>query len=108
MRLQSLGLVLSLALPASVALGVTQVAAQQAHAGMKMPTSAPTSAAGQSRWSVPRSWPDGKVPRAGDAVTIGKDRNIVLDVSPPALRSLTIEGKRSFSNDRDLELKTDS
>jgi cell migration-inducing and hyaluronan-binding protein len=58
-------------------------------------------------WSDPKSWPDGKVPRAGDAVTIGRDRDVVLDVSPPALRSLTIEGKLSFSNDRDIELKTE-
>jgi len=47
------------------------------------------------------------VPGAGDAVTIGRDRNVVLDVAPPALRSLTINGKLSFANDRDLELKTD-
>src|SRR6185312_16411008 len=47
------------------------------------------------------------MPRAGDAVTIPRDKDIVLDVSPPALRSLTIEGKLSFSNDKDLELKTE-
>ena len=68
---------------------------------------AAASAAHWSRWSDPASWPDGKVPRDGDAVTIGRDRDIVLDVSPPELRSLTIDGKLSFSDDRDLELKTD-
>ena len=68
---------------------------------------APSSAAVRSRWSDPASWPDGKVPHAGDAVTIGRDRDVVLDVSPPALRSLTINGKLSFSDDRDIELKTD-
>ena len=47
------------------------------------------------------------MPRAGDAVTIGRDKDIVLDVNPPALRSLTINGKLSFSNDLDTELKTD-
>ena len=72
-----------------------------------MPAPAPAQAVKPSRWSDPRSWPDGKVPAAGDAVTIGKDRNIVLDVSPPALRSLTIKGRLSFSNDRDLELETE-
>ncbi len=61
----------------------------------------------QTRWSDPASWPDGKVPRAGDAVTIGRDRNILLDVAPPALRSLTINGKLSFSNDLDLNLTTE-
>ena len=33
--------------------------------------------------------------------------NVVLDVSPPALRSLTIDGKLSFANNRDLELITE-
>ncbi len=47
------------------------------------------------------------MPGAGDAVTIGRDKNIVLDVSPPALRSLTINGKLSFADDRDTELKTE-
>src|SRR6202000_971142 len=61
----------------------------------------------RSRWSDPKSWPDGKVPREGDAVTIARDKDVVLDVNPAALRSLTIEGKLSFSNDRDLELKTE-
>ena len=47
------------------------------------------------------------MPGAGEAVTIGRGKNIVLDVSPPALRSLTIHGKLSFSNDRDLKLTTE-
>ena len=33
--------------------------------------------------------------------------NVVLDVSPPELRSLTIDGKLSFANNRDLELTTE-
>src|SRR5438093_6563326 len=33
--------------------------------------------------------------------------NVVLDVSPPELRSLTIEGKLSFANNKDLELTTE-
>ena len=35
----------------------------------------------------------------------GKD--VVLDVSPPALGSLTIDGKLSFANNADLELTTE-
>jgi len=62
---------------------------------------------GPARWSDPASWPDGKVPREGDAVKIGRGMDIVLDVSPPALRSLTINGKLSFSDDRDLDLTTE-
>src|SRR5690606_10882934 len=30
---------------------------------------------------------------------------VVLDVSPPALRSLTVDGKLRFADDRDLELE---
>ena len=72
-----------------------------------MPVEAPAAAMKQSRWSDPASWPDGKVPRAGDAVTIGRDIDVVLDVSPPPLRSLTIQGKLSFAENRDLALTTD-
>ena len=74
---------------------------------MSMPVQAPAAAMKASRWSDPASWPDGKVPGAGDAVTIARDRSIILDVSPPALRSLTINGKLSFANDRDLSLTTE-
>jgi len=99
---------LSVLLPAALVLGLgTQAGAQDPHAGMKMPATAPSSSAKRSLWSDPKSWPGGKAPGAGDAVTIGRDKDIVLDVTPPALRSLTIEGKLSFSNDRDLELKTE-
>ena len=74
MRLQSRLLRLSGLLPAALVLGLGAGAvAQDSHAGMKMPDSAPSSAAKQSPWSDPASWPDGKVPREGDAVTIGKE-----------------------------------
>ncbi|WP_305096239.1 G8 domain-containing protein [Croceibacterium aestuarii] len=59
------------------------------------------------RWSDPAAWPEGKVPSAGDAVTIARDRDVVLDVSPPALRSLTIDGRLSFADDRDIGLETE-
>ena len=59
------------------------------------------------RWSDPATWPNRKVPAAGDKVTIGKDRQVVLDVSPPALAGLSIDGKLTFSNDADLELTTE-
>ncbi len=62
---------------------------------------------GAARWSDPATWPSGKVPAEGDAVTIGRDMDVVLDVSTPNLRSLTIDGKLSFSDERDLELATE-
>jgi hypothetical protein len=66
-----------------------------------------TPAARPTNWSAPATWPNGKVPVAGDAVTIPAGKEVVLDVSPPALRSLTIEGKLSFADNRDLELTTE-
>jgi cell migration-inducing and hyaluronan-binding protein len=66
----------------------------------------PASAA-QARWSDPATWPDGRVPRAGDKVTIARGKSVLLDVSPPALGSLTIDGKLSFADNRDLELTTE-
>jgi len=108
MRVQFGLRLVSLLLPVALLLGMGADAdAQESHAHMDMPAQASPSAAHVSRWSDPASWPDGKVPRAGDAVTIGRDRDIVLDVTPPALRSLTINGKLSFANDRDIELKTE-
>ncbi len=47
------------------------------------------------------------MPVAGDKVTIGRDKDVILDVSPPALLGLSIDGKLTFSNDADLELTTE-
>ena len=66
-----------------------------------------TSTASAKRWSDAATWPDKKVPGKDAAVTIGRDMNVVLDVSPMPLRSLTIEGKLSFADNKDLELTTE-
>jgi cell migration-inducing and hyaluronan-binding protein len=55
------------------------------------------------RWSNPATWPGGQVPVAGAAVTIPSDRTVLLDLSPPALASLTIEGALVF-DEADLDL----
>src|SRR4051812_35996771 len=60
-----------------------------------------------SLWSDPATWPNHKVPVAGDKPTIGRDKEVILDVSPPALGGLSIDGKLTFSNDADLELTTE-
>src|SRR5690606_29750524 len=44
---------------------------------------------------------------AGDKVVIARDKNVLLDVSPPALGGRSIDGKLTFSNDADLELTTE-
>jgi cell migration-inducing and hyaluronan-binding protein len=58
-------------------------------------------------WSDASTWSGGAVPRAGDIVTIGSGMNVVVDVSPPGLNGIYVEGKLSFSNDSDLELTTE-
>jgi cell migration-inducing and hyaluronan-binding protein len=101
---------LSLLLAAAVMLGAgSGVAAQESHAHADAGSGSDgLPAAGRRvRWSDPAAWPEGKVPRAGDAVTIARDMDVVLDVDPPALRSLTIDGRLSFADDRDIGLETD-
>ena len=64
-------------------------------------------AAKPTRWSDPATWPNKKVPAAGDKVTIARGKEVILDVSPPALGGLTINGKLTFANNADLELTTE-
>jgi hypothetical protein len=59
------------------------------------------------RWSDPATWPDNRVPAAGDTVEIASGKQVVLDVSPPVLGGLTINGKLRFSDEADLELSTE-
>ena len=61
----------------------------------------------QTRWSDAATWPDRKVPAAGDKVTIAAGKDVLLDVSPPALGGLSIDGKLSFADNKDLELTTE-
>src|SRR6187402_3499859 len=72
-------------------------AAQVQGAGLVKPTS----------WSNPATWPSKKVPVAGEKVEIASGKEVILDVSPPALGGLTINGKLSFADKSDLELTTE-
>src|SRR5262245_57301254 len=83
--------------PALLLGGTFAVAQAQTGSPAAMPT----------KWSNPDTWPNRKVPIAGDKVTIGRDKEVILDVSPPALGGLSIDGKLTFSNDADLELTTE-
>ena len=87
--------ILSLLVPALLALG--------GHAVLN----AQEKASSAKRWSDPAAWPDKKVPAKDAVVTIDKDMNVVLDVTPPELHGLTINGKLSFSDKKDLELTTE-
>src|SRR5580704_13732180 len=94
MRKRSL-LFLSLLVPVFVVLGGDAVKAQQ------------QGSTNGKRWSDPATWPDKKVPGKDALVTIGRDMNVVLDVTPPELHGLTINGKLSFADNKDLELTTE-
>ena len=58
-------------------------------------------------WSARSTWSGGALPKAGDIVAIGEGMNVVLDVSPPALHGINLDGKLSFADDEDLELTTE-
>jgi hypothetical protein len=66
-----------------------------------------SSAVKGGRWSDPATWADKKAPAAGALVTINNGVDVVLDVTPPVLNGLTINGKLSFANNKDLELTTE-
>ncbi|MGH3372169.1 MAG: G8 domain-containing protein, partial [Nocardioidaceae bacterium] len=55
------------------------------------------------RWSEASGWPGGQVPGAGAAVVIPSGKAVLLDVSPPALASLRVEGALVF-DEADLDL----
>src|SRR5277367_1964739 len=97
MRKRSL-LFLSLLVPAFFILGGYAVVQAQQNT---------SSTASAKRWSDASTWPDKKVPGKDAVVTIDKDMNVLLDVSPPELHGLTIEGKLSFADNKDLELTTE-
>ena len=66
-----------------------------------------SSAVQGGQWSDPSTWSGGAVPQVGDVVTIGQGMDVVLDVSPPALDGLNLDGKLSFSDSSDVELSTE-
>lgn len=70
------------------------------------PSPTPPAPAITRAWSDPTGWPGGAVPTAGAAVTIPAGDAVLLDVSPPPLAGLTIDGALVF-DDRDLHLRAD-
>ncbi len=57
-------------------------------------------------WSDAESWPSGHVPKEGEDIVIPAGKQILLDTSPPALGSLTLDGTLVF-DDKDLELSAE-
>ena len=60
-------------------------------------------------WSEASSWPLNKVPEEGDDVEIEATWNMILDVPvTPVLNSLTINGRLTFSDSRNITLNAKS
>jgi hypothetical protein len=51
-------------------------------------------------WSQPTTWPDGKVPVAGDDVVILPGKNIIYDLEDsPIYKYVQINGRLTFKQD---------
>src|SRR5690606_35236548 len=99
---------LSLLVSAGFAAGAGLAAQAQEHAhddAQQQTSSVTTVKAGL--WSDPATWTGGTLPAQGDIVTIGEGMDVVLDLSPPALHGMNLNGKLSFAEDKDLELTTE-
>ncbi|MCC6310954.1 MAG: transmembrane domain-containing protein [Trueperaceae bacterium] len=75
--------------------------APAASAGAPLPSPTPTRAGSDSA-----GWPGGVLPAEGDDVVVHEGEVVLLDVSPPPLGGLTIEGALVFAR-QDLELAAD-
>ena len=58
-------------------------------------------------WSDSATWSGGAVPAEGDIVTIGAGMDVVLDISPPGLNGINLNGTLSFADNEELELTTE-
>lgn len=70
------------------------------------PDDDPVPADSIERWSDPSAWPSGSVPAVGQTVVVPEGTTMELDVSPPALGGLRVEGTLRFAR-RDLDLTAD-
>jgi len=48
------------------------------------------------KWSNATQWPNKKLPKKGDSVLVPSTWNLQLDIDPPSLGTLTIQGKLAF------------
>ncbi len=95
----------SVLVTAALAWGVA-TAAEHEHdeAGELLPT---VSAVKAGPWSDPATWSGTTLPQPGDLVSIAAGMEVVLDVSPPGLHGMLLDGSLRFADDKDLELTTE-
>jgi G8 domain len=91
-------LFLSLFLPVLLLLGWSAVVGAQKES---------SSAVKSGRWSDSATWADKKVPADGAIVTINQGTDVVLDTNTAQLHGMTINGKLSFADNKDLALTTE-
>jgi hypothetical protein len=60
-----------------------------------------------TKWSDAATWPNKKVPAAGEKVEIATGKEVILDVNTPALGGVTVNGKLTFADNADVELTTE-
>ena len=58
-------------------------------------------------WSDSSTWSGGALPGEGDIVTIGEGIDLVLDISPPGLNGINLNGTLTFADGEELELTTE-
>eukprot|EP00210_Caulerpa_lentillifera_P009344 g8908.t1 len=57
------------------------------------------------KWSESSTWGGTLPPREGDSVVIPKGKHVLLDISPPQLYVIIIEGTLEFEDSQDLHLQ---
>src|SRR6056300_18413 len=58
-------------------------------------------------WSDTATWSGGTLPGHGAEVTIGAGMDVILNVSPPALNGINLNGSLTFAEGEELELTTE-
>ena len=59
-------------------------------------------------WSQEKTWISNKTPKEGEDVFIPSYKRVLVDVSTPKLKNVTIEGKLSFEDKKDITFDADS
>ena len=57
------------------------------------------------RWSDPLVWGGETPPREGDSIHVPKGQILLVDVSPPPLYTILVEGTLMFADEKELELE---